>query len=251
VLTATGLKKSFGGVHAVRDVSLEVPPSTITALVGPNGSGKTTVLNLLSGAIKSDEGRIELDGRAIDKLPLAERARTGIARTFQHMALFDDSSAFDNVYVAALVASRGSSVLEFVGLARDRRRAKEARATTDELLEALGIIEHRGTKVSTLSYGLQRRVEIARALATKPSVLLLDEPTAGMNEAEAHDVGSTLTTIAGDGTAILLVEHNIGLVTELCSYATVLDAGAVIARGTPAEVTKHDGVIEAYLGAAA
>jgi branched-chain amino acid transport system permease protein len=251
VLVSTGLKKSFGGVHAVRDVSLEVPAGTITALVGPNGSGKTTVLNLLSGAIDCDEGTIELDGRNIGKLSLTERARVGIARTFQHMALFDKSSAFDNVYVAALVASGGSSMLQFLGLGRDRRRAKEAAATTDQLLATLGLEEHHDALVSTLSYGLQRRVEIARALATSPAVLLLDEPTAGMNETEAHDVGSTLTAIAEDGVAVLLVEHNIGLVTELCSYATVLDAGAVIARGTPEEVTRDEKVIEAYLGAAA
>jgi ABC-type branched-subunit amino acid transport system ATPase component len=166
------------------------------------------------------------------------------------MALFGDDTVFDNVNVAALVAARGSSLLEYFSFPRERRRRSQACEATERLLVDLGLESHREARARSLPYGLQRRVEIARALATRPSVLLLDEPTAGMNNDEAHQVGSTLVQIAAGGLGILLVEHNIGLVMDICSDVTVLDAGAVIARGSPATVTKDARVIDAYLGVA-
>lgn len=248
ILRAEALEKRFGGVHALRGVSLTLAPGRITGLVGPNGSGKTTALHLISGALRCDGGRVTLAGEDLTTSGLAERARKGIARTFQHMELFREDTAFENVLAGALAADRGSSLLEYLGLPAQRRRVAAARARAEELVESFGLAAVRDEPVGSLSYGLQRRVEIARALAGRPRVLLLDEPVAGMNPDEADEIAELLLEVARGGVAILLVEHNVGLVVRLCAEMTVLDSGAVIAHGAPDAVVRDERVVEAYLG---
>lgn len=243
-----GLHKTFGGLRAVRDVTIALERGKIHGLVGPNGSGKTTLLNLLSGALTCDEGKVVLGGEDVTSAALHTRVRRGIARTFQHLALFDSSTAFENVLVSALAAGRGSSFLEYVGIPRERRRVRRARTAAAELLETFGVSDEADTPVSSLSYGQRRRVEIARAVATQPAVLLLDEPTAGMSDGEAWEIAKALQPLAAEGLALLLVDHNVGLVTGLCSEITVMDAGSVIAAGDPNSVINDPRVIDAYLG---
>jgi branched-chain amino acid transport system ATP-binding protein len=249
-LRGLNLRKTFGGVRAVADVTVEVPAGQVSGLIGPNGSGKTTVMNCLSGAMKIDGGSVELDGRDVTSESLQARARRGMARTFQRMLLFNEMSALENVTTAAVTARRGSSLLDYLGAPRERRRDSEAEDLARRLLETFGVDADSAAPVRSLSYGQQRRVEIARAAATEPRALLVDEPTAGMDEREAWQVGEFLAGLAAEGAAVLLVEHNVALVKKFCVDVTVLNTGQVIARGNPHEVMEMDVVVDAYLGRA-
>jgi ABC-type branched-subunit amino acid transport system ATPase component len=235
VLEAVDVTKHFGGVHALRGVSLELPEQAVIGLIGPNGSGKTTLLNCISGVFPPTSGRILIDGR-----PLAARgghrvARAGVVRTFQNIRLFGALTAQQNVEVAALGAGR-------VRRARSREYALD-------VLEQLGIAQLADRWAATLSYGDQRRLEVARALAGAPRFLLLDEPAAGMNEGESEELRASIERIRSERKCgILVVEHDLRLIMRLCDSICVLNEGNVISSGRPEEVRSDPAVIAAYIG---
>jgi ABC-type branched-subunit amino acid transport system ATPase component len=251
LLEVEGLERTFGGVRAVDGASFSVAKGEIHGLIGPNGAGKTTVINMVSGLLAPSGGQIRLDGRAIQGMRPHLIARLGVARTFQNIRLFSDLSARDNVLVGEHLvrkASLGARLLMLPAAAEEERTAKEQALA---LLERIGLADRAREKARNLSYGEQRRVEIARALASQPRLLLLDEPTAGMNPVEVKAVAELIRKVAGEGHSVLLIEHNVKLVMDVCARITVLDFGKVIARGLPSDVAKDPAVIAAYLGAQA
>jgi branched-chain amino acid transport system ATP-binding protein len=223
----------FGGVTAVAGASLRAEPGRVTGLIGPNGAGKTTLFNVVSGMITPDAGAVELDGRDLTQTAPHRRARLGVARTFQRLELFGSLSVFDNVRVAAEIAGR-----------------HEPAAVAAALLERVGIAEHADRVAGDLPTGTARLVEVTRALAIDPCVLLLDEPASGLDEEETVRLGALLQSLAAGGLAVLLVEHDMELVMNICDVVYVLDVGFVIASGPPDEVRRDDAVVTAYLGGA-
>lgn len=248
LLRIVGAGKRFGGLQALSDVSLAISRGQIYGLIGPNGAGKTTMFNVITGLYQPDEGEFELDGRAYSPSSPHEVARAGIARTFQNIRLFGDMTALENVMVGRHVRTHQGIVGAVLRhrAARDEETAIDLRAR--ELLEFVGIAHLAGRTARHLSYGDQRRVEIARALATDPLLLALDEPAAGMNATEKESLRLLLLTIREQGTTILLIEHDVKLVMGMCDRLSVLDYGKIIAEGTPTEVQQHPAVIAAYLG---
>jgi ABC-type branched-subunit amino acid transport system ATPase component len=250
LLEVHGLGRAFGGVRAVDGASFAVRRGEIHGLIGPNGAGKTTVLNLVSGLLAPSAGAIRLDGREIQALPPYRIAALGVARTFQNIRLFADLSAHDNVLVGQHRVRAASLTARLLVLPSARAEERAARDRAHRLLERIGLAERARERARNLSYGEQRRVEIARALASEPRLLLLDEPTAGMNPVEVEAVAALIRQVAGEGHSVLLVEHNVRLVMGVCDRITVLDFGKVIAEGPPAVVAKDPAVIDAYLGGA-
>ena len=249
-LALDGVRRAFGGVKAVDGAGFTVAPGTVHGLIGPNGSGKTTVINLVSGLLRADAGTIAVGGQAIAGLPAHRIAALGVARTFQNIRLFPELSARHNVLCGEHLHRRASLAARIALLPSARA---EERAASDEaaaLLERVGLGARTEEKARNLSYGEQRRVEIARALAARPRVLLLDEPTAGMNPVEVQEIAALIRQVAAEGCAVLLVEHNVRLVMDVCDHLTVLNFGRVIADGPPAAVVKEPEVIAAYLGSA-
>jgi len=224
------VSRSFGGVHAVDRCSFAVRQGDIHGLIGPNGAGKTTLLNLVSGLIQPTGGSIVLAGRRIDRLPPHRIAALGVARTYQSIRLFPDLSAISNVIAGEHLRRRDTVLESLLFLPSARREQEAARERARALLARVGLLERAEERAANLSYGEQRRVEIARALAADPAVLLLDEPTAGMNPAEVSAVGRLIAEVASQGHTVLLVEHNVKLVMSICRTITVLDFGEVIAE---------------------
>jgi len=243
------LSISFGGLKAVCDFSLELPPKGLYGLIGPNGAGKTTVFNLLTGVYQATGGSIELCGVRMNGKKPSEIAHAGMARTFQNIRLFGELSVIDNVRTAAGVRTKSGL---FRTLFRTPMHVAEENAITErslELLDVLGITHRREEQAKSLPYGDQRRLEIARALATEPDVLLLDEPVAGMNTIEKKEMRKLIQSLREQfDVAILLIEHDMGLVMDICEHITVIDHGVTIATGTAKDVQGNPAVIEAYLG---
>jgi ABC-type branched-subunit amino acid transport system ATPase component len=235
VLAARDVSKNFGGVHALRGVSLDVHAGEIVGLIGPNGSGKTTLLNCIAGVYAPTSGRILLDGSPLGGRTGHAIARAGVVRTFQNIRLFGRLTVLQNVEVSAL--------------ATKQVRRSRSNAFALALLDELGIAELAEREAGTLSYGDQRRLEIARALAAGPRFLLLDEPAAGMNEAESDGVRAQVERVRAErGCGVLVVEHDLRLIMQLCDRIVVLNEGSTIAAGTPAEVRRDPAVIAAYIG---
>jgi branched-chain amino acid transport system ATP-binding protein len=235
-LRASSVSRSFAGVEALREVSLELRQGEVVGLIGPNGAGKSTLVNILSGFDRPSQGRVLLEDRDVTRWPAFRRGRRGLARTFQHSHAFGGLTVRENVEVSALGV--GASQREAA------RRAKE-------LLGLLGLAEHADQRASSLPHGDERRLGVARALATEPRFVLLDEPAAGLPEAEVPRFIEAVSTVRGRGAGVLLVDHNVALVLEVCERIHVLDQGATLAEGTPAEIRSHLGVAAAYLGESA
>jgi branched-chain amino acid transport system ATP-binding protein len=249
VLKVQGVSKRFGGLQALSEVGIEIFPGQVYGLIGPNGAGKTTFFNVITGLYTPDAGTFDLGGAPYTPTAVHEVAKAGIARTFQNIRLFAEMTALENVMVGRHVRTRSGLFGAVFRTAGFKVEEAAIRARAQELLNYVGIGEMAEYKARTLSYGDQRRLEIARALATDPKLIALDEPAAGMNATEKVVLRALIDRIRKDGRTILLIEHDVKLVMGLCDRLTVLDYGKQIAEGNPYEVQRNEKVIEAYLGA--
>lgn len=248
LLTIEGLGISFGGLRAVNDVAFGVRPGEIVSVIGPNGAGKTTLFNMISGVYSPSAGSIRLAGEEVTAMRPDLLARRGLSRTFQNLQVFQNMSVLDNVVAGFHLTELGGLLADMLALPASRRRARAARSEAMALLERVGLERAAETQAANLSYGKLKRLEIARALAMKPRILLLDEPAAGCNAVETEEIDHLIAEVARDGVSILLVEHDMKMVMRISNHIVVLDHGEKIAEGDPATVSRNPDVIAAYLG---
>jgi len=251
MLTIKNLSKSFGGVHAVQDVSFTVKEGNIHSVIGPNGAGKTTLFNLITGVYTPTRGEILLNGENVAAMSPDALARRGMSRTFQNLQVCMNMTAIDNVMVGAHLRLNQNLFASMLRLPSVRRADAECRDEAARLMEFVGVGRHLDDEAGQMSYGALKRLEIARALAAKPKVLLLDEPAAGLNHTETGEIETLIRKVAQSGVTVVLVEHDMKLVMNLSDHILVLDYGKKLAEGTAAEVRANPDVVAAYLGVAA
>lgn len=251
MLTINNLSKSFGGVHAVQDVSFTVKEGHVHSVIGPNGAGKTTLFNLITGVYTPTRGEILLNGENVAAMPPDALARRGMSRTFQNLQVCMNMTAIDNVMVGAHLRLNQNLFASMLRLPSVRRADAACRDEAASLMEFVGVGRHVDDEAGQMSYGALKRLEIARALAAKPKVLLLDEPAAGLNHTETGEIEALIRKVAQSGVTVVLVEHDMKLVMNLSDHILVLDYGKKLAEGTAAEVRANPDVVAAYLGVAA
>ena len=249
-LSVERLSKKFGGVHAVEDLSFEVAAGTVHSIIGPNGAGKTTLLNLLTGVYVPSAGCITFDDRELTGAPMHAYAKAGIGRTFQNLQIFFNMSALENVMTGRHLREHCGLLPALLHTPRLARAERECREKALELLRFLGILDYAEARADAMPYGALKRLEIARALAGEPQMLLLDEPAAGLNPTEALAIAALIRQLAAAGTTVVLVEHNMHLVMGVSDHILVLDYGRRLSEGTAEEIRNDPRVIEAYLGIA-